>query len=301
MKRNVLRKFKKILGRFKEKLKDFNYSYGRYVFLVVGILVTTILYIRFPNNEGNTTKAEEKVITKIYHVNREKVKTSQIGYIEKKIDMSNNEVNTVKAEEKVIKIYLANREEAENSQVGYIEKEIDTSKEYFSGMSARIAYLDEPYIVQATISENEAVLAEEDDILLLEKTVYAEARGEPEDGQIGVINVIMNRVEAPEEVYPNSVHDVVFDRRFNTIQFECAICTECQKNGTICETCKRCNVIWAGSRIVTKDDITENLEDAVMKALSGENTVGDRTNFHRYVEGVCNHENQKVIGNHVFY
>ncbi len=34
-------------------------------------------------------------------------------------------------------------------------------------MSARIAHLDEPYVVQATISENEAVSAEEDDILLL--------------------------------------------------------------------------------------------------------------------------------------
>ncbi len=95
----------------------------------------------------------------------------------------------------------------------------------------------------------------------------------------------MNRVKAPEEVYPNSVHDVVFDRRFGAIQFECAANEE----------------IWAGTRIVTADDITENLEDAVMKALSGENTIGDRTNFHRYNPEKCNHENQIVIGNHVFY
>ena len=253
MKRNVLRKFKKNLkefndsyGRFNHYYDRFNHPYGRYVFLVIGVLIVTIVYICSQNNETNTVKAEEKAITQIYPVNPE---------------------------------------EAENSQIGYIEKEIDTSKEYFSGMSARIAHLDEPYVVQATISENEAVSAEEDDILLLEKTVYAEARGEPEDGQIAVINVIMNRVKAPEEVYPNSVHDVVFDRRFGAIQFECAANEE----------------IWAGTRIVTADDITENLEDAVMKALSGENTIGDRTNFHRYNPEKCNHENQIVIGNHVFY
>lgn len=238
MKRNVLKEFRKTW-------RESNNRYGRCVFLIVGVIVVTIVYLLYNDNETTTASAEESLTTSI--------------------------------------IYPMNLEESESSQIGYTDIEIGISDENYLGMSARIAHLDEPYVVQAI--QNETVLAEEDAVLLLEKTVYAEARGEPEEGQIAVVNVILNRVEAPEEVYPNSVHEVVFDRRFNTIQFECA------GNGEI----------WAGDRIVTAEDITENLEDAVAKALSGENTIGDRTNFHRYNPEKCHHKDQIVIGNHVFY
>lgn len=238
MKRNVLKKFRKTL-------KELNNHYGRYVFLIVGVIVATILYLLSNDNKTATASAEESFIASV--------------------------------------IYPMNLEESESSQIGYTDKEIGISDETYLCMSARIAHLDEQYVVQAT--QSETVSAEEDDVLLLEKTIYAEARGEPEEGQIAVVNVILNRVEAPEEVYPNSVHDVVFDRRFNKIQFECAADEE----------------IWSGGRIVTADDITKNLEDAVAKALSGENTIGDRTNFHKYNPEKCNHEDQIVIGNHVFY
>lgn len=254
MKRNVLKKFRKTL-------KELNNHYGRYVLLIVGVIVATILYLLSNDNKTATASAEEGFIASV--------------------------------------IYPMNLEESESSQIGYTDKEIGISDETYLCMSARIAHLDEQYVVQAT--QSETVSAEEDGVLLLEKTIYAEARGEPEEGQIAVVNVILNRVEAPEEVYPNSVYEVVFDRRFNTIQFECTICAECQRNDTLCEICKRCNEIWAGDRIVTAEDITENLEDAVEKALSGENTIGDRTNFHKYNPEKCNHEDQIVIGNHVFY
>ena len=239
MKRNVLRKFKK-------NLKEINDSYGRYVFLIVGVIIATVLFIFSQNNETSTVEAEGKVITQIYTVDLE---------------------------------------ESESSQIGYIEKEIDMTREKSSGMSARIAHLDEQYVVQDTISESEVVSTEEDSVLLLEKTIYAEARGEPENGRIAVANVILNRKEAPEELYPNSIHDVVFDRRFGIIQFECAHDDE----------------IWAGDRVVTEKDITEEIENPVMKAILGEKPIGDRTNFHRYDSETCNHENQIVIGNHVFY
>lgn len=234
-----------VLKKFEKSNKKVNNSYGMYVFLICGVLIATIAFICSQNSEANTVNAEGKVTTPT--------------------------------------ITVINKEEAENSKIGYIEKEIDMPKEYFSGMSARIAHLDEQYVVQATITEKATTSKE--DTSLLEKVVYAESRGEPEDGKIAVVNVILNRKEAPEEVYPNSISEVVFDTRFNTIQFECA--------GN--------NEIWAGSRVVTQDDITEDIQDAVEKAISGENPIGDRTNFHRYNPETCNHKDQIVIGNHVFY
>ncbi len=238
MKRNVLKKFRKTL-------EELNNRYGRYVFFIVGVIVVTIVYLLSNDNGTATASAEESFTTSV--------------------------------------IYPMNLEESESSQIGYTDKEIGISDETYLGMSARIAHLDEPYVVQAI--QNETVSTEEGAVLLLEKTVYAESRGEPEEGQIAVVNVILNRVEAPEEVYPNSVHEVVFDRRFNTIQFECAGDGE----------------IKAGDRIVTAEDITENLKIAVEKALSGENPIGERTNFHRYDPEKCHHKDQIVIGNHVFY
>lgn len=241
MKRNVLKKFRKTL-------EELNNRYGRYVFFIVGVIVVTIVYLLSNDNGTATASAEESFTVSV--------------------------------------IYPMNLEESESSQIGYTDKEIGISDETYLGMSARIAHLDEPYVVQAI--QNETVSTEEDAVLLLEKVVYAESRGEPEKGQIAVVNVILNRVEAPEEVYPNSVHDVVFDRRFDTIQFECAANEE----------------IWSGhnkSFIVTAEDITENLVDAVEKALSGENPIGKRTNFHRYDPEKCHHKDQIVIGSHVFY
>jgi len=50
------------------------------------------------------------------------------------------------------------------------------------------------------------ITAEELDIL--ERIVWAEARGEDERGQVLVVNVIMNRVNSPS--FPNTIRDVVF-------------------------------------------------------------------------------------------
>ena len=43
---------------------------------------------------------------------------------------------------------------------------------------------------------------------ILERIVWAEARGEDEKGQILVVNVIKNRLASPR--YPNTLHDVIF-------------------------------------------------------------------------------------------
>lgn len=48
----------------------------------------------------------------------------------------------------------------------------------------------------------------EEDLYWLAKAVSAESRGEPEEGQLAVANVILNRVQIPW--YPDNIKDVVF-------------------------------------------------------------------------------------------
>ncbi|PIB57860.1 cell wall hydrolase, partial [Pseudomonas sp. 2822-17] len=51
----------------------------------------------------------------------------------------------------------------------------------------------------------------------LAKMIYAEARGEPLEGQIAVGAVIMNRVNS--SLFPNSVKEVLFEKSSGVYQF----------------------------------------------------------------------------------
>lgn len=48
-----------------------------------------------------------------------------------------------------------------------------------------------------------------DDITLLARTVYSEARGEPYEGQVAVASVVLNRVKHPN--FPNTIRGVIFE------------------------------------------------------------------------------------------
>jgi len=73
--------------------------------------------------------------------------------------------------------------------------------------TATINRLETPTIKVAAAVENVPALSS-DDMLLLARAVYGEARGEPYVGQVAIAAVIMNRVNHPS--FPNSIPDVIF-------------------------------------------------------------------------------------------
>ncbi|ACL69926.1 cell wall hydrolase [Halothermothrix orenii] len=55
-----------------------------------------------------------------------------------------------------------------------------------------------------------------EDIELLARVIYAEARGEPYEGQVAVGAVVLNRVESPD--FPDTVKEVIFqDGQFSSV------------------------------------------------------------------------------------
>lgn len=62
-----------------------------------------------------------------------------------------------------------------------------------------------------------SVLAETEDYALLARVIYAEARGEPYDGQVGVAAVVMNRIQ--DDRWPDTVTGVVHQRVNGQPQF----------------------------------------------------------------------------------
>lgn len=70
-----------------------------------------------------------------------------------------------------------------------------------------ISRLETPTIRVAAAVENAPALSS-DDMLLLARAIYGEARGEPYEGQVAVAAVVVNRVSHPS--FPNSIPDVIF-------------------------------------------------------------------------------------------
>ena len=118
-----------------------------------------------------------------------------------------------------------------------------------------------------------------EDLEWLAKIVHAEAQGEIHDGKVAVANVIMNRIESSD--FPNTVYDVVFDKKYGVQFTPTAI-------GTI------------------HNNPSSESYHAAKQALFGKNTAGESlyfcnpkisTNF--WI--INNRTFHKNIGNHDFY
>lgn len=117
-----------------------------------------------------------------------------------------------------------------------------------------------------------------DDVYWLSHIISAEARFEPLEGQIGVGNVVLNRVESPD--FPDSVFEVIYDTE-HTIQFE--------------------PIALGGIR----EEPGEQAVIAAYLCLEGANTVADSLYFVNPAYGSgwfdAYLEQTAVIGNHNFY
>ena len=117
------------------------------------------------------------------------------------------------------------------------------------------------------------------DLYWLSRIIYAESGAEPEEGQIAVGNVILNRVKSGE--FPDTISDVIFDR-VDGIQFEPV------ENGSVYKTPSDSSV------------------SAAKQVLDGADVIGDAMYFYAPTlsEGIWINANRtyfKTIGCHRFY
>ena len=123
----------------------------------------------------------------------------------------------------------------------------------------------------------DSVFYGETDLYWMSRIISAEARGESLSGKIAVGGVIMNRLKSPD--FPKTVYDIIFDRRFGTIQFTPV------SNGAIYNT------------------PSEECIIAAKIALDGGNTAGDSLYFAATTNCWAgrNRPMSMAIGNHYFY
>lgn len=73
------------------------------------------------------------------------------------------------------------------------------------------------YLTRTSVTPRHDVgVYDADALYWLSHIIGAEAKGEPFRGQVAVGNVVLNRVDSRE--YPNTIYDVIFDRRYG-VQF----------------------------------------------------------------------------------
>lgn len=118
----------------------------------------------------------------------------------------------------------------------------------------------------------------EEELLLLQKIVMAEAEGEPYQGKVAVANVVLNRLRSAK--FPDTIYKVIYQKhQFSPVA-----------NGRL-------------KRVKPSDDCIK----AVNAALSGVKEVPDDTYFFlslKLAEDLTVHHSQeyvKTIGNHTFY
>ncbi|WP_379154518.1 cell wall hydrolase [Paenibacillus sp. sgz5001063] len=118
----------------------------------------------------------------------------------------------------------------------------------------------------------------EEDLLLLQKIVMAEAEGEPYQGKVAVANVVLNRLRSAN--FPDTIHDVIYQKsQFSPVA-----------NGRL-------------KRVKPNGDSIK----AVAAALSGNKAVTDDTYFFlslKLAQDLTVHHSRqyaKTIGNHTFY
>ena len=122
-----------------------------------------------------------------------------------------------------------------------------------------------------------SVYYDETDLYWMSRIIYAEAGCESLTGKIAVGGVIMNRLRSPD--FPKTVYDIIFDRRFGTIQF---------------------TPVYSGTIYNTP---TEECIIAAKIALDGGNTAGDSLYFAATTNCWAgrNRPLSMSIGNHYFY
>ena len=109
------------------------------------------------------------------------------------------------------------------------------------------------------------------DTELLARLIQCEAGNQPEDGQLAVGAVVMNRVRS--KAFPNSISGVIYQRG----QFSPA------RNGAL-------------ARVLSNGNISGSCKNAAAEALAGSDPTGGKMFFHR-----VNGRDGLVIGNHVFF
>lgn len=110
----------------------------------------------------------------------------------------------------------------------------------------------------------------DDDVETLARLVWLEARGEPFEGQVAVVEVVLNRILSPS--FPDTVAEVVYQR--DPVQFSPA------------------------ARIPSTTP-TETQYEAVTAAIEGTEPITDADVVY-FSTGAQNDRVYKIIGNHVF-
>lgn len=82
-------------------------------------------------------------------------------------------------------------------------------------LGAQVEFVD--WSSPVAVQSSQAPACTEEDLYWLSRIISAESRGESLLGQVAVGNVILNRVASEE--FPDTIRDVIFDRR-DAVQFE---------------------------------------------------------------------------------
>lgn len=148
------------------------------------------------------------------------------------------------------------------------------------GVAATHAWVNKPLPASAR-SESE--------LKCLATAIYFEARGEPEEGQIAVAQVVLNRLKNP--TYPNTICGVVFQNKHRRNRCQFSFACDGRSDRVTDKTS------WAEAQALAKRTVEEQADTFISE-------VGSSTHYHAtYVRPRWARKMNKAdkIGRHIFY
>ena len=257
------------------KMKRISFKISPRLVISICILIWFGILIAALNEYGAFSVSAMKEIDEQAVIGTEQQTTLDVAQEEKQIVPSQEEKEPVRRRD-IDFIWLEEQKRLEEQQEEPMGKDINT----------------EIYTLWNEFQENFS----EEERYLFQQVDFAEAGYDVIDAQIGVICVIMNRMDCPD--FPDTIHDIVFQKnQFSTAQ-----------NGGIYfsdwHDADSCDY-----RQVNQSDIDNStVPEAFVRAFNGENPIGTRECF--YAPKWCSEEKLKKmegitdkiqIGDLIFY
>jgi len=146
----------------------------------------------------------------------------------------------------------------------------------------------------------------EADLRLLSCLIYSEAGNQSYNGMLAVANVVLNRAKSDVYWHVNTIKEVIYDRKWNSVQFSVTI--KCKSTGIspLDKALKSYDTgKYSGGNPGAEITAMNKCIKAAKAALEGENNIenylcftalGYNTNSIKN-----NYSSYKIIGNHIFY
>ncbi|UWG96955.1 cell wall hydrolase [Dehalobacter sp. DCM] len=170
----------------------------------LAIVLTTVLFLSASTQHAYalTEKPSESVFSKVWEINETIIEKARETDFLRIFDRLTSRIeDMISNDDDSISFSVITMPQLNNTEADSADSQIALNAEPLNNEACDQERQSEP-------SRGQGIVCDEEDIRLLAKIIYAEARGESFEGQVAVGAVVLNRVESSH--FPDTIKDVIY-------------------------------------------------------------------------------------------